>query len=359
MPYNLRRRRTSVPPMAAAVSDTSAAAPDIVLEEAEEAVAPGGVAAASSVTAAASSGPHKLVQVALLAIVALTVHSSWFLWNHASTSAEEIEADPSLDRGAMIEKVWCAGWITAAFTGLGATPFVLFSEISGGWIGASNAVAAGMMFAASAGLVLEGVLEKGDPTAFVQPSMAVLFGFFAGMGFIKVSEILLEQYEEVKNLAGLAELDSLSARRVLLIMGVMTLHSFSEGVGIGVSYHSKDMGAFISTTLAVHNIPEGLALSLVLVPRGFDVVSTAVWCVVSSMPQPLMAVPAFFFVENFHPLLPFGLGFAAGAMIWVAAFDLFQEAQENLSLRSTVGVSTLAAVGMGSMQFLMHEGLIG
>ena len=77
------------------------------------------------------------------------------------------------------------------------------------------------------------------------------------------------------------------------------------------------------------------------------------------MPQPLMAVPAFLFVENFHPLLPFGLGFAAGAMIWVAAFDLFLEAQENLTLRSTLGVSALAAVGMGTIQFMMHEGLIG
>jgi zinc transporter ZupT len=71
------------------------------------------------------------------------------------------------------------------------------------------------------------------------------------------------------------------------------------------------------------------------------------WAIFTSIPQPLIAVPAFVFVENFSYMLPAGLGFAAGAMIYVAIFELIQEAIEDSS------TTTAAFVGIISCSCMM------
>jgi zinc transporter, ZIP family len=55
-----------------------------------------------------------------------------------------------------------------------------------------------------------------------------------------------------------------------------------------------------------------------------------------------MAIPAYIFVEHFKPLLPAGLGFAAGAMIFVAFFELFQEAKQEIGRLKTFIVGVIS-----------------
>lgn len=211
-----------------------------------------------------------------------------------------------------------------------------------------NAIAAGMMLSASYSLVSEGATVQ-EPEgmfgegmgALTAPWVRVAAGVLAGLVFILSTKKVLDKYEDLK----LGELHGIDAKKVLLIVFVMTLHSFSEGVGIGVSFGGAGgarLGFIISATLAVHNVPEGLAVALVLNPRGVSKLNTGLWCVFTSLPQPLMAVPAFLFVGQFMPFLPVGLGFAAGAMFWVACFELFLEAVEDSS-KTAAGLTTAAS----------------
>jgi zinc transporter, ZIP family len=239
--------------------------------------------------------------------------------------------------------VFLLALLTAVATGLGALPFAFAKHPTRRWLGASNAVAAGLMLAASFGLLYEGVNYG---------LFRTLAGALLGLGFIVAARRLLRQDEHPAVFAGMGGLD---ARKGLLIVGVMTVHSFTEGIGIGVSFGGgQALGLFISVALAVHNVPEGLAISLVLVPRGVSVARAAWWSVISSLPQPLMAVPAFLFVEHFRPLLPYGLGFAAGAMIWMVFSELVPDALEEASSALVAVVLTVSVVAMVAFQVLIR-----
>jgi len=249
--------------------------------------------------------------------------------------------------------VWWYGWVTALSTGLGALPMLVFRHVSDFWLGVCNAVAAGMMTAASAALLSEGLELSSPPDATLTPRQGVALGALVGVGFIMASQKVLESYEDVK----LAVLDVVDMRKALLLVMVMTLHSFSEGIGIGVSFGGNagsHLGMLITTTLAVHNVPEGFAVSVVLVSRGMSVMGAALWSVTTSLPQPLMALIAFQFVDTFQPLQAAGLGFAAGAMLFVAWMELFAEAMEACGLLATASVGVLA----GSVMWFVHENLM-
>lgn len=149
----------------------------------------------------------------------------------------------------------------------------------------------------------------------------------------------------------MGELAGGDARKALLILGIMTAHSFAEGIGVGVSFGGGEkLGLFITAAIAIHNIPEGLAVSLVMVPKGTKVGKAALWSIFTSLPQPLMAVPAFLFVSTFEPFLPVGLGLAAGAMIWMVFAELIPDAYEGAS-GAEIGIAvTLAFAALLAFQ---------
>jgi zinc transporter ZupT len=220
---------------------------------------------------------------------------------------------------------------TALATGLGALPLAVVREIPRRWLGLSNAVAGGLMLAASFSLVYEGI----DVGAW-----RMLGGFVLGIALIALADRWTQRHADLS----VADLSGADARKAIVILGVMTLHSFAEGIGVGVSFGGEgQLGLFISLAIAIHNVPEGLAIALVMIPRGTPVWKAAGWSVFSSLPQPLMAVPAFLFVEAFYPVLPVGLGLAAGAMVWMVFSELMPDALEDAP-GNAVGVAVGGAM---------------
>ncbi len=238
--------------------------------------------------------------------------------------------------------VFIAALITALATGLGAVPLVFNKKIGEKWLSIGAAVAAGLMLAASHSLTDEGMAKQ---------EWLTLSGMVTGLFLV----YLAYQWIEKKGAPDISELNSADAKKALMIVGVMTTHSFAEGIGVGVSYgSSQNLGVFITTAIAVHNIPEGLAIALILVPRGMSVMMAAGWSIFSSLPQPLMAIPSYMFVNTFKPILPFGLGLTAGAMIWMVFAELLPDANKKLQPATSGAIVVLAFLVMMVFQISIH-----
>lgn len=228
---------------------------------------------------------------------------------------------------------------TALATGLGVLPVMAVRMNEKRSIALSSAIAAGFMLGASFGLFYEGA-RSGVVSTFV--------GALGGIAFIYVTKNLIGRNKD----AHVGELRGARGATALLMIGVMAVHSLTEGIALGVSFAGeRSLGVLIAIAIAIHNIPEGVAISLTLVPFGERPWKAAVWSVVSSLPQPLMAVPAYLAVRSFAPLLSFGLGFAGGAMVWMVFSQLLPESLAGEDRALAVGAVVLSTILMVTMGF--------
>jgi ZIP family zinc transporter len=192
-----------------------------------------------------------------------------------------------------------------------------------------------MVAASTFGLVFEGLSTADSPLEIVP-------GLVAGVVLVVVAHEVIEGYEA--NPREYAEADF---RKLVLILGVLTVHSFPEGVAVGVAF--ADLGlagvaaedalllfgttvpllaVFMTVAISIHNVPEGVAVSIPLRTLGVSELRMVWWAVFSSLPQPVGAVLAFLFVRIARDFLPVGFGFAAGAMIYLVVTEFIPEAIE-------------------------------
>ena len=137
--------------------------------------------------------------------------------------------------------MFLAALVTALATGLGALPFLLVRRPERRWLGLANALASGFMIGASVGLAYEGAGYG---------SGRMLLGAVAGAMFIALTSRLLGRDRELH----LGALQGADALRALLIVGVMTVHSFTEGVGVGVAFGGGEaLGIFIAIAIAAQH----------------------------------------------------------------------------------------------------------
>jgi zinc transporter ZupT len=148
-------------------------------------------------------------------------------------------------------------------------------------------------------------------------------------------------------------LEGASANRIGLVLGTMFFHSFPEGLAIGVAYGSGEigLGILIAVAISIHNIPEGIAVSLPLSASGVSGWKCVAWSIFSSLPQPLATIPAYLAVVAFRPVLPFAFGLAAGAMFFLVLREMIPESRSTEGQRQSSALAAMTGfIGMMLLQ---------
>jgi zinc transporter, ZIP family len=240
------------------------------------------------------------------------------------------------------------GIISCLMTGLGAIPVHFVKNNSNILRCFSGAFASGMMISASVfSLAQEGIALK---SKFPSAPYGVMVGLLLGALFFWLTDKIVDHY----HLENHSMAKGLSKKGILIFIA-MFIHSIPEGVAIGVGFATGNFhfGLIMAIAIGVHNIPEGIAVSLPLKKDGASTWYCAWASILTSLPQPLLAAPAALLASHCEPLLPLGLGFAGGAMIFIVISELLPDAMKE-------GGKTLTAWGVmiGLVTMLLLSNLI-
>lgn len=231
-------------------------------------------------------------------------------------------------------QIWQGILIPFAGTTLGSA-FVYFmkDKLKPSVRRAMSAFAAGVMVAASVWSLLIPAMEESESMgafAFV-PAAA---GFWVGVLLLLVMDMTIPHIHPENNVhEGMKTKKKLSDS--MMMMFAITLHNLPEGMSVGVIYAGwmmgdsavSAMGALgLAIGIALQNVPEGAIVSMPLRAAGFSKNKAFLYGTLSGIVEPIGAILTILAGKYIVPILPYTLGFAAGAMMYVVVEELLPDA---------------------------------
>jgi ZIP family zinc transporter len=124
--------------------------------------------------------------------------------------------------------------------------------------------------------------------------------------------------------------------RIWLFVIAITIHNFPEGMSVGVGFAGgEDKGTALALGIGIQNIPEGLAVAVSMLAAGYGRGRAFVVGFLTGLVEPVGGLFGAVLAWAAAPLLPWTLGFAAGAMLFVISDEIIPETHrkglENLA----------------------------
>lgn len=235
--------------------------------------------------------------------------------------------------GATVVVGFLASVLAGLATVLGALPAVFMKNISFRAVNFMMGMAAGIMLAATAYSLVEPGVEFGNNLWPGWGVYVVVGGIMLGAWFLDWAE------RAVPHDLFRGETDiSAALRKVWIFVVAITIHNFPEGLSVGVSYGGGDWrnGTLLAIAIGAQNIPEGMAVALPLIGVGYKPWKAVAIAMISGLVEPIGGLLGVTMVTIFEVLLPLAMGFAAGAMLYVIAYEIIPEIQSRERSRLAV-----------------------
>ena len=217
--------------------------------------------------------------------------------------------------------------------------------------------ASGVMVAAAFWSLLSPAIETygdGDFRKWLVPAI----GFVLGVGFMLLLDYLIPHIhlhgaeEGVKN-------NKLS--KTFKFFLAVTLHNIPEGLAVGVVLAGIIGGGIsnpqalivLAIGIAIQNFPEGMIVSMPLKEEGMSKFKAFGLGALSGVVEPIASLLALLITSLIIVILPYTLAFAAGVMIYVVVEELIPEAsQGSHSNLGTIGF-TVGFIVMMILEILL------
>ncbi|MFN3658553.1 MAG: ZIP family metal transporter [Pseudolabrys sp.] len=237
-----------------------------------------------------------------------------------------------------------------AATGIGALLVLFVRKLPQALNDALLGFSAGVMLAASFfSLIIPGLARATADLGSTAPAALVVIAAVM-LGAIALS--LINRYVPHEHFViGKQGIETRALRRIWLFVIAITLHNFPEGLAVGVGYGQGDIasGNSLAIGIGLQNIPEGLAVAVALRTLGYGRLACFAIGGATGLVEPIGGVLGVTAVTLFAPLLPWGLGFAAGAMLFVVSNEIVPEThRRGHEQLATFGLM----IGLAVMMFL-------
>ncbi|MEC5398025.1 ZIP family metal transporter [Uliginosibacterium sp. H1] len=223
-----------------------------------------------------------------------------------------------------------SGSIAALATALGVLPMLLARAPGRRIHDAMLGFGAGVMLAATCFSLIVPALGAAQSQGHGAWSAALITGggLLLGAGCLMLLE---RQLPHEHFFGGAGAESSLRIRRLWLFIFAIVLHNIPEGLAIGVSAAGTDpaRSAALATGIAIQDVPEGLVVALALQSAGIRRWPAALLGAASGLVEPIAAVLGAAALSYSAPLLPWGLAFAAGAMLFVVSHEVIPESHRQ------------------------------